>query len=259
MSRESISLHGGGSNHRLNLRRVFGKSNAPGETDVEATRYFPELPDVGYIVASPFARGTMGYQGVAEKDVYDTLEDVKRRFSIDEDRVYLTGLSLGGGGTLWLGLSRPDVWAVIAPVTPAVPEGAEELAANALNTPVHLFQGAVDPVTLPATTREWVELLRGLGTRVDYVEYPGVSHNSWENAYADAQIFRWFDQFRRNRSPERVRYTSKQYGYDRAYWVQLDGLTPGTLASIDARFTGPNRVEVKTGEMEGFTPDWRGC
>src|SRR5690606_14184736 len=37
-----ISLHGAGSNHRLNLKRVFGKSNLPGETDVEASRYFPE-------------------------------------------------------------------------------------------------------------------------------------------------------------------------------------------------------------------------
>src|SRR5262249_11069030 len=37
-----VMLHGGGSNHRLALRRVFGKSNKPGETDVEATRYFPE-------------------------------------------------------------------------------------------------------------------------------------------------------------------------------------------------------------------------
>jgi predicted peptidase len=106
-----ISLHGAGSNHRLNLRRVFGKSNAEGENDVEASRYFPEWEDVDYIVASPFARGTMGYQGVAEKDVLDVLADVKRRFPIDENRVYLTGLSMGGGGTLWLGLTRPDVWA----------------------------------------------------------------------------------------------------------------------------------------------------
>src|SRR5262245_55639242 len=48
-----ISLHGGGSNHRLNLRRVFGKTNAPGETDVEATRTFPKWRDVEYIVAAP--------------------------------------------------------------------------------------------------------------------------------------------------------------------------------------------------------------
>ena len=75
-----VMLHGAGSNHRLSLRRVFGKSNAPGENDVEATRYFPEWADVDYIVASPYARGTNGYQGVSERDVWAVLADVKKAF-----------------------------------------------------------------------------------------------------------------------------------------------------------------------------------
>jgi len=141
-----ISLHGADSNHRLNLRRVFGQGNRLGETDSQATRMFPALGDSGFIVASPLARGNMGYQGIAEKDVYDVLDDVKRRFSIDPDRVYLTGLSMGGGGTLWLGLTRPDIWAAIAAVCPAPPLGIEELAGNALNFPVKLFQGQIDPL-----------------------------------------------------------------------------------------------------------------
>jgi predicted peptidase len=105
-----IMLHGAGSNHRLALRRVFGKSNTAEENDVEASRYFPPFRKVNYIVASPLARGTMGYQGIAEKDVLDVLEDVKARFSVDEERVYLTGLSMGGGGALWIGLNYPDKW-----------------------------------------------------------------------------------------------------------------------------------------------------
>jgi predicted peptidase len=60
----------------------------------------------------------MGYQGIAEKDVLDVLADVKKRFNIDEDRTYLTGYSMGGGGTLWIGLTRPDVWAALAPYVP---------------------------------------------------------------------------------------------------------------------------------------------
>ncbi len=71
-----ISLHGADSNHRLNLRRVFGRGNMAGESDAEAVRYFPPFKDVDFIVASPLARGTMGYQGVPEKDVYDVLADV---------------------------------------------------------------------------------------------------------------------------------------------------------------------------------------
>jgi beta-glucosidase len=248
-----ISLHGAGSNHRLNLRRVFGKSNAEGETDVEASRYFPTWEDVDYIVATPFARGTMGYQGVAEQDVMDVLADVKRRFSIDENRVYLTGLSMGGGGTLWIGLTRPDLWAAIAPVCPAPPEDAAVFAPNAPHLPVHFFQGDADPAVSPAGTRQWAERLERLGTQVEYNEYPGVGHDSWVNAYADGQIFDWFDQFRRNPHPDRVRFVSDRYAYDTAYWVRFDALLPGRPASIDAKFTAANRLEVTTDALDGFT------
>ncbi|MGV3560547.1 carboxylesterase family protein [Larkinella arboricola] len=248
-----IMLHGAGSNHRLSLRRVFGKSNINGETDVEATKYFPEWADVNYIVASPFARGTVGYQGVAEKDVYDVLADVKKRFSIDDDRVYLTGYSMGGGGTLWIGLSRPDVWAAIAPVCPAPPRGTDALAGNALNYPVHIFQGDADPAVKVEGTREWVQRFKDAGVNIIYQEYPGVKHDSWVNAYQDGFIFSWFDKFKRNRFPERVRFSTRQYKYNSAYWVQIDQLTPGTLATVDARFSSPNHLDVTTSNIGALT------
>src|SRR6185369_4823008 len=115
-----ISLHMEESSHLLNMRQFLGRN-----------------PDVDFLVASPLARGSMGYRGIAEKDVYDVLADVKRRYPVDEDRVYMTGLSMGGGGTLWIGLTRPDIWAAIAPVCPAPPEGTQDFAPNALNYPVH--------------------------------------------------------------------------------------------------------------------------
>ena len=249
-----ISLHGAYSNHRLNIRRLFGKGNLLGETDAEASRYFPRFRDVEYIVAAPYSRGTMGYQGIPEKDVYDVLADVKRRFPIDDDRVYLTGLSMGGGGTLWLGLTRPDIWAAIAPVCPAVPPGVEELAGNALNLPVHLFQGEIDPVVPASAVRQWHKRLLHLDTRVEYVEYPGVRHNSWDLAYKDGAIFDLFAKSKRNRYPERVRFATSQYKYDSAYWLKIDGLTPGVLSGIDARFTGKNQIAVSTsGALIGFT------
>ena len=250
-----ISLHGAGSNHRLNLRRVFGRSNQGEENDVEASRYFPAWDDVDFIVASPLARGTMGYQGVAEKDVYDVLADVKSRFPIDDDRVYLTGLSMGGGGTLWLGLSRPDLWAAIAPVCPAPPSDTGELAINALNIPVHFFQGGDDPVVKPEGTREWVRKLKEFGTAVEYTEYPGVQHNSWEDAYRNGSIFKWFAKFRRNRFPDRVRFTASRYKYDRAYWVALDRLITGAPAAIDAEFIAPNALVITTSGLGAFTLD----
>jgi poly(3-hydroxybutyrate) depolymerase len=246
-----ISLHGAGSNHRLNLRRVFGQGNRPGQTDAAASRYFPQFPEVSMIVASPLARGTMGYQTVAEQDVYDVLADVKKRFSVDEDRVYLTGLSMGGGGALWLGLTRPDVWAAIAPVCPTPPQGTEALAGNALNLPVKLFQGEIDPVVPAAQSREWHKRLLDAGVRADYVEYPGVRHNSWDHAYKGASIFEWFASFQRVRSPERVVFHSNSYKHGTAYWLRFTRLTPGLMASFDGTLRD-GRLVAKTSNLMSF-------
>jgi pimeloyl-ACP methyl ester carboxylesterase len=248
-----VSLHDSFSNHRLNMRRVFGRGNRPGESDAEATRFFPPLRDVEFVVASPLARGTMGYQGIPEQDVYAVLADVKRRFPIDEDRIYLTGPSMGGGGTLWLGLTRPDVWAAIAAVCPAAPAGAEALAGNALNIPVKLFQGENDPVVPAAQTRNWHKLFLRSGVNSEYVEYPGVRHNSWDYAYKNGAIFDWFAPYRRAAHPDRVRLATRQYKYSSAYWVQIEALTPGTLASVDAKFTSRNAIDVRTNSLDGFT------
>jgi len=248
-----VMLHGAGSNHRLALRRVFGKSNAEGESDVEASRYFPEWKDVDYIVVSSFARGTMGYQGVAEKDVMDMVADAKKRFSIDENRTYLTGLSMGGGGTMWIGLSYPDMWAAIAPVCPAPPGGTLELVPNAASFPVYFFQGDADPAVKVDSTRKWVQRFKDAGAQVEYTEYPGVKHDSWVNAYKDEFIFDWFAKFKRNPYPERVRFAATQYKHNKAYWVTLDEFTPGTTALIDAKFTTKNRLEISTKGLKTFT------
>src|SRR5215468_4569772 len=136
-----IGLHEEDSNHVMSLRHIFGVIGRFGETGLQALTAFPQMRDVDFIVACPFGRGTMGYQGIAEQDVYDVLAEVKRRYPVDEDRVYLTGSSMGGGAALWLALTRPDLWAAVAPVCAATVPGSEELAANALNVPVRLFHG----------------------------------------------------------------------------------------------------------------------
>lgn len=262
-----VFLHGAYSNHRLGLRRVFGEGNIQGpdfgtpgfevpQTDLEATRFYPELMKVDYIVAAPFARGTAGYQGIPEQDIFDMLADIKSKFSIDEDRMYLTGLSMGGGGTLWVGLTRPDLWAAIAPVCPAPPEDASNLAGNALNIPVHLFVGDRD--RLMATADTWNDKFKSRGVDVKYIIYPGIAHNSWEYAYKDGFIFEWFSQFERNPFPNEVDFTTSSFKYDRAYWVKLDNLTPGEKASIDAKFTGTNTMEIATSGLLAFTLDLEG-
>ena len=246
-----ISLHAEESNAALNLRQVLGVASRFGDVAPADLRNFPDR-NVDFIVACPLARGTMGYQGIAEKDVYDVLADVESRYPVDRERVYLTGISMGGGGALWLALTRPDVWAAVAPLCPATVPGSEELAGNALNLPIRFFQGGQDPLVPVESSRLWQRRLLNLGVAADYIEYPGVRHNVWDLAYRDGTLFDWLEKFARKRVPERVRLATRSYRYGSAYWLKIDALTPGDPASIDARLEG-NRLEVETRGVDGFT------
>ena len=247
-----ISLHAEDSSPQICLMRVFGQVNRVADGSLAPLRLFRGR-DVDVIVACPLARGTMGYEGIAERDVYDALADVKRRLPVDEDRVYLTGTSMGGGGALRLALTRPDLWAAVALVCPVTPPGLEALIPNALNVPLRLFQGELDPLVPVESARLWQRRLLDLGVAADYIEYPTGRHNAWDYAYRDGAVFDWFAHFRRNRFPDRVRLVTAAYQYSSAYWVRIDGLTPGTNASIDARQTGKSDVKVDTENLDGFT------
>src|SRR5581483_1043034 len=103
-----VALHGAYTDHRLNLRRTFGLSNRPGETDTEASRNELPLPDKRMVVVAPFGRGEFGgFDGLGEADVLRVIADVRRAYAIDRDRIHLTGLSMGGEGTWHIGLHHP--------------------------------------------------------------------------------------------------------------------------------------------------------
>ena len=247
-----VSLHEEESNHVVNLKRVFGVPPRYGESGLQALSTLPMLREVDYLVVCPFGRGTMGYQGIAEQDVYDVLADVKSRYSVDEDRVYLTGASMGGGGALWLALTRPDVWAAVAPVCADVFPGTADLAPNALNLPVRLFHGDSDPFVRVDSSRQWQRRLLSLDSPVEYIEFPGVRHNAWDFAYKNGSIFEWFAKYRRNANPDRVRLVTRDLHYSAAYWVRIDAIAPGVLASVDAVRTAGG-VRVQTQDVDAFT------
>jgi len=194
----------------------------------------------------------MGYWGIAEQDVYDTIATIEKRYPVDPDRVYLTGASMGGGGALWLALTRPDRWAAVAPLSAAMMPGSEDLAPNLSNLPIRFYHGEQDSIVPVATSRAWQRRLLDIGVPAAYVEYPNLRHNAWDLAYKPGAAFDWMAQFRRNRAPDHVRFVSRSYRYSEAYWVKIDGLTPGTDAEIDARRDG-SKITVQTKNLDAFT------
>jgi hypothetical protein len=146
----------------------------------------------------------------------------------------------------------------MALVCAATPSGVEGLTANASNIPVHLFHGDRDPAVPVESSRQWYRQFLAAGVKAEYIEYPAVRHNCWDKAYEGGAIYEWFAQFRRVHYPERVKFATRAYKYNSAYWVHMDSLTPGELASIDARFTADNKLEVNTSKLDGFTLRWAG-
>ena len=107
-------------------------------------------------------------------------------YNVDEDRVYLTGLSMGGFGTWFTAMARPDLFAAIAPVC----GGGMAWNAGVLGMPVWAFHGIVDPVVSVNQSDEMVSALKAAKADVTYTRLEGVGHNVWEHAY-NRQLMEW--------------------------------------------------------------------
>ena len=217
-----VALHGAFSDHKHNLRRVFGLDNRPGETDAEASRNQLPLPDVPAFVVSPLGRGElMGYDGLGYDDVMRVIADVRRAYPIDPERITLTGASMGGGGTWAIGLRHPELFAALAPVcgfanfqrmvNPAdaalydlarlAALSPPAIAENAAHQQLFIFHGDKDPTVPVEDSRQMVaryEALGWLGKNVHYTEYPGVQHSAWIPAYKDAALLRTLAAIKRD-------------------------------------------------------------
>lgn len=110
------------------------------------------------------------------------LEKVIDEHSVDPDRVYLTGLSMGGFGSWEMAARWPDRFTAVAPICGGGdPSRAEALA----KLPIWAWHGGADNVVPPERSRQMVEAVRNAGGDIKYTELPDVGHNSWTPAYTN--------------------------------------------------------------------------
>ncbi len=118
----------------------------------------------------------------------EVLDAMQKEFSIDAGRIYITGISMGGYGT-WDAISRwPDRFAAAIPICGG---GDENQAAKMTKLPIWCFHGDKDGAVPVARSRNMIAAIKAAGGEPKYTEYPGVGHNSWDNAYADAALYDW--------------------------------------------------------------------
>lgn len=120
--------------------------------------------------------------------VLAALDDVLANFPIDEARLYLTGLSMGGYGSWDLGTRAAERWAAVVPIC----GGGDELYADRLaKVPVWAWHGDADDVVPVSRSRTMIDAIRRAGGAPRYTELAGVGHDSWTPAYTSAELLDW--------------------------------------------------------------------
>ncbi len=121
--------------------------------------------------------------------VVKMLKRVIRTESVDKKRVYISGLSMGGFGTFEIVSRFPKLFAAVLPICGG--GDAKHYNKKVKTVPFWIFHGADDAVVNVNYSREMAEKLKLMGVTVRYSEYPGVNHNSWNNAFAESDFLSW--------------------------------------------------------------------
>jgi predicted peptidase len=122
------------------------------------------------------------------------IDDIVARYRIDKDRIYLTGLSMGGFGTWKLATEFPHRFAAIAPVCG---KGDPTRAPLIKDLPAWVFHGAKDPVVPVSNSHDMVDALKQCGSDVKLTIYPEAQHDSWTLTYSNPELYTWFLQHKR--------------------------------------------------------------
>ncbi len=181
------------------------------------------MPD-DFIILSVFGRGDLYYQSVGEQDVLDVMDRVINRYSVDENRVYITGSSMGGLGTWRIGSLYADRFAAMAPFCGW---NGYELLENLGNMKTYIVHGNADDTVPIMFDKNCAEKLKKLGYDVSFVEIENGSHNAfteWSRIYPPETLLDIFRSAERNPSPARLAATIPQVRYGRHYWITVDEL-----------------------------------
>jgi|APTNR8051073442_1049403.scaffolds.fasta_scaffold01377_8 predicted peptidase len=145
------------------------------------------------VVVSPQVPSQHIWDPHAVKALTDHLISTLR---IDTDRVYLTGLSMGGFGTWDTAIEYPDTYAAIIPICGGT--GVRWVMADRIKSlPIWIFHGEKDTTVEPAFSKKIYEALKKHGSNVQLTLYPNASHDSWTATYDDPKVWQWLFEQRR--------------------------------------------------------------
>ncbi|MBI4766695.1 MAG: prolyl oligopeptidase family serine peptidase [Deltaproteobacteria bacterium] len=184
----------------ISLHGVGGDENSYFE-EYGSGAFKIEAEERGYLVACPKGRQPASmYLGPAEQDIMDVIAEAKKAYHIDENRIYLTGHSMGGFGTWSVAMNHPQVFAALAPVAGGGNPGRMGKIAHIPQLVVH---GEKDQIVSVERSRQMVEAAQKLNVKLKYFEIPDGDHDSVA-LQTFKEVFDWFDSHRRQDKDEKA-------------------------------------------------------
>ena len=176
-----LFLHGSGERgDDLERVKIHGPPKLIGQG-----REFP------FVVVSPQCPSEQRWQPV---ELAALLDEVEKDYKIDKDRIYVTGLSMGGFGTWALAAYQPHRLAAIAPICGG---GETHWTSVFSHMPVWAFHGAKDPGVPLERSEKMIEALKKHGGDPKLTVYPEAGHDAWTETYAGTELYDWLLQQRR--------------------------------------------------------------
>ncbi|MEK7279975.1 MAG: alpha/beta hydrolase-fold protein [Nitrospirota bacterium] len=217
-----------------------------------------------YIVLCPSVEGGTWWTDEAASQVISLIEDVKERYNIDTNRIFLTGMSNGGVGALRIGIYFPDRFAGVAPMAGAMPVEAMPFLKNLKNTPVYIIHGSKDQVMPVEYSRKISNRLQDLGYDVVYKEHDMVHPQAGGHFFPAEELpelIKWLGGKRRDPYPKELTFRVSGTGRRGYYWVTIDEMEEGKegnksrvlFTSIETKVIDGNRIEVKSEKVKTYT------
>ena len=151
-----------------------------------------EDPDFPFVMISPQCPGGSFWN---TDHLLQLIRSTIRTHNVDPDRVYLTGLSMGGFGSWALAAKAPELFAAVAPVCGG---GDPRTAEKIKDLPIWAFHGDADRIVPISGSQRIVDAIKEAGgKKIEFTIYEGVGHDSWTPTYANEELYKWFLKHKR--------------------------------------------------------------
>ncbi|HSL04444.1 MAG TPA: hypothetical protein VK901_13020 [Nitrospiraceae bacterium] len=241
--------------------------------DVYLERWQARLGE-DYVLACPTTPMGAWFTRNAEELVLATIRSVQRRYHIDPDRIFLTGMSNGGIGAWVIGMHDAPLFAGIAPMASGLDHVLMPFLANLRSTPIYIIHGSKDQVMPVELSRAITEELTRLGYPFVYREHdrehPMAGGHYFPREELPALVA-WLNAQRRNPLPTSLTVVREASHFQPFGWVRIDAtdaiaafsedliskrddlIKRQEYARLDASIVAPNRIQVRADRVQRYS------